>query len=385
MKKLAAVIALALALTLSTGVYAAGKGGLVVLGDSISTGYGLQGGLYECDSYGNLLAAYLGYSNEDGTYVDAADNGDTSRDMLEVIETMTDKISAASVIAFSIGGNDVLMPMLLAVIDTTGIPESAGLQGAVAVLTNKSGVVDIEAVYASVAERLSDETLLAEFDEKIANYKSNYEAIAKRLRELNPDALIVAQTLFDPTDGFDALKPASAFIGRVLGGMNAVTSEVSAAHDIAVADVGADFADRGVELTNISSFDIHPSAEGHRHIFELIKKIADDAGVAAADETDAAEAVDAPAAAVIGSDAPATAGEKADAASQSADVSAQPDNASANEPAPTDDKNDDETTSVDDASADDTKPYAAVIAVCAAAAAAVAILIPILINKKRGR
>ncbi|MBO7375702.1 MAG: hypothetical protein J6V01_01260, partial [Clostridia bacterium] len=84
---------------------------LLVLGDSISTGYGLPdystADPYLCQSYGNRLAEAIGLKSRQ-TYITRAVNGDRSADLLALLPTIKNDVSASDLIVISIGGNDLL-------------------------------------------------------------------------------------------------------------------------------------------------------------------------------------------------------------------------------------------------------------------------------------
>ena len=95
-----------------------GKKSLLILGDSISTGYGLEGYPDSDDipSYGNLFAEYLG-AQKNESYFNRALDGETSSGLLWRINN-SDKglYSDFDAIVISSGGNDLLDSLLPSVI-----------------------------------------------------------------------------------------------------------------------------------------------------------------------------------------------------------------------------------------------------------------------------
>ena len=85
---------------------------MLVLGDSITTGYGLAnyepgGDPYLCESYANIIAASLGLKGG-STYINKAVNGDTTGDLAALLPTIKEEVGTAELIIISIGGNDLL-------------------------------------------------------------------------------------------------------------------------------------------------------------------------------------------------------------------------------------------------------------------------------------
>ena len=85
---------------------------MLVLGDSITTGYGLAnyepgGDPYLCESYANIIASSLGLKGG-STYINKAVNGDTTGDLAVLLPTVQEEVSFAKLIIISIGGNDLL-------------------------------------------------------------------------------------------------------------------------------------------------------------------------------------------------------------------------------------------------------------------------------------
>lgn len=85
---------------------------MLVVGDSISTGYGLEnytpgGSPYECRSYCNILAESLELKGGE-SYINRAVNGYTSSDLLALIPSLKEQVAKSDLVVISIGGNDLL-------------------------------------------------------------------------------------------------------------------------------------------------------------------------------------------------------------------------------------------------------------------------------------
>ena len=93
---------------------AAAKSGMVILGDSIATGYTRQGDV--AHNYGEICGDYLGCKVSNYAVV-----GDTTDDMLALIDKMSAEqkknISDAEYVVISIGGNDIMQYIAKGLID----------------------------------------------------------------------------------------------------------------------------------------------------------------------------------------------------------------------------------------------------------------------------
>lgn len=163
MKKLFCIV-LSLVLCLSLCVFAFasdnGEKRYVVLGDSIAQGFGV----YNRDkaSYARIVADTIGYA-----YSNFGVNGLRSWDLVELLgdEEVSTSIAQSDLISLSIGGNDYLQQDL-----------------------------------PKIAFRLmqGDEKILNDIE---ANYIEYFARIIDIIRSLNPDAVLLVQTLYNPMTG----------------------------------------------------------------------------------------------------------------------------------------------------------------------------------------
>ena len=81
---------------------------MLALGDSITTGYGLDGEApYDCESYANIVAQSLGLDAR-SSYVNRAVDGATSKDLLNILPDLENYLGYSDLIVVTIGGNDLL-------------------------------------------------------------------------------------------------------------------------------------------------------------------------------------------------------------------------------------------------------------------------------------
>ena len=260
MKKIICAV-LALIITIaaaSVAVCAADKPEkLLLLGDSITYGYGLEGDRDTCASYGNKLRDYLGISS--ANFKNAAVNGDTSADLLALLPSLEQDIKDADMIVITIGGNDLL-----------GLIWEAGA----AVLG------DAFSSYASLLDILADPTKLIKLAEQlttekissaIVNYTTNLAAIMSYIRSNNANARVLLLAQYDPMSGVEGLEPISTLANTAINMLNAVMKAQAATGACTYIDVYTPFVGMAVGWTNIMMADIHPNYLGHDKIFNIIK------------------------------------------------------------------------------------------------------------------
>lgn len=241
--------------TVST-VSAAPAENVTILGDSIATGYGLEGysagdPLLAEESFGSLLSRRFG-----GEYTNRAVDGSTTADLLAALENGEHTISGGTVIV-SIGGNDLLQPMLSAL-------QSAVLSDPAAIQAMLSG--EAEPDMAQLTERYSDRIIEEIGGLDLRQSILNIEKIAQIINGA-ADCRLYMLTVYNPFEGIAGLEKLSDFAEQKLCELN---SGIKSLDGVTVVDVNEAFRGRAAELTNILSADVHPNAAGHKVIFELI-------------------------------------------------------------------------------------------------------------------
>lgn len=196
----------------------------VVLGDSIAYGSGLKNSQEAC--YGKIVADTNGYD-----YVNHAVPGHTSTDLISLLdnETVISDIIKADIISISAGGNDFLK-------------------------NNPSDLIFDAA--------LEDD--YSGFGEISQMFYENFSQIIDKINLLNPDAVIIMQTLYNPQSGDLGI--------LYQHGVDEINSKIylyaeNNPGEIYVADVASAFGD---DLKNIAKDGIHPSAKGNVIIAETI-------------------------------------------------------------------------------------------------------------------
>lgn len=241
---------------------------LLILGDSISSGYGLENYSPEdkskAASYGNLLAESYGISDH---YTNLAVDGMTSGGLLELLESgaADDVLSTTPVIVMSIGGNDMLGELLSFIQNDLDIT--------------------VMSSQAAIAEAFQDTKIIAKFQGVLTNIAKNLEqfdgniiAITDYIHAKNSNALIFVQTLYNPFEEFNSIPLINtAASGNIstLNGKIQKNAEQDAKTRYYLIDTAAAFTGQNTALTNIQEGDIHPNAAGHLLISQLAKQAID--------------------------------------------------------------------------------------------------------------
>ena len=227
------VLALVCALT-ATAVRAASFGPgtkFVVLGDSISAG---EGATEPAKAYARLIADAKGFE-----LANYAVGGATSDDLLRLLEERPDAVQDirdADIINLSIGGNDLLTANVITLV--------------------------LRLLF------LGDENAA---DEYIASFAENFAVIIPKIKALNPDALLIVQTLYNSMEGVPLV--GGAYEAAIVK-LNQVYWDYLDANPGAyeLADVYAAFKGReGLVFRDR----IHPSDAGHAMIDRVLTAMID--------------------------------------------------------------------------------------------------------------
>ncbi|MCL2097023.1 MAG: GDSL-type esterase/lipase family protein [Oscillospiraceae bacterium] len=238
----------------------AAAGNLLIIGDSIASGYGLENP--GKDGYGALLAEAFGLTGT--AYVNLSADG---LDSAGLAAALKDPVSAEfpgsfDCVVISIGGNDILSPFFEISKEALGLPAGAAnleLQSAVASNQNAALLVG-----AALMRNQAD--LLA----SAGNFGGNLTEIIALVKAANPNAEIYVQTIYNPFDGVPGMETLSMLTEGVISQMNAAITGGAAAGDYTAVDIYSAFKNGALVYTNMAEFDIHPSSAGHALIFKEI-------------------------------------------------------------------------------------------------------------------
>jgi lysophospholipase L1-like esterase len=264
MKKKLLCVIMAAALLLGTtalnvSAQTIGPYSLLILGDSISTGYGLSGYPASAKSYGNQLASAFDLTGS--AYTNLAVDGATSGDLLAALPNSAAFVAKANTIVISIGGNDVLTPFIMDIKTSLGLPRTATnaqLQAALA-----ANPVTL----AQIGSALDDPAIRAQFTAAAQSFGTNYASVIDGIRQANPTAKLYVQTVYNPFSGVPGYEALSIPAESIIGQMNNIITAGAAKANYTVLDIHAAFQGKAARLTNIAALDIHPNEAGHTAIF----------------------------------------------------------------------------------------------------------------------
>lgn len=254
---------------------------ITIFGDSISTGYGLEGYDHDSPQHGynekNYLVMNYGKILKDkyslSEYYNLASDGLTSTELLEMLKTgdYDEKLKSSDYIIISIGGNDILQFFYKA------IGEATGLGGNYTFNDIKNINFKDKAVYKNIISYLTSDELSKSKESTNINFKANFLSTNEYILKQNPKARIIYQTVFNPLSNATnieyidiAVESLLADINKTIRENNVGTRDGKSEQIYYYVDVYNAFNKDATNYTNISKYDIHPNAKGHKLISELI-------------------------------------------------------------------------------------------------------------------
>lgn len=241
---------------------------MLFLGDSIATGYGLDGyngGKENCESYANMLADK--YANQlkgkcKTSMKNSAIDGQTSGELLSGLHNgiYDEDLRNSDAIIISIGGNDLLTVLWDFVSDNFNINFNDSD------IENQENNLNFTQIIQSIT------SLGSKIDSNLKSFDSNLAQIAKYIKNKS-DGIIIIQTLYNPFDQFGQ-EQVKEFISHKIKALNSSieTHKNDAEAEYIVDDVYSEFYGKGNELTRINSMDIHPNQQGHKVIAQCVDK-----------------------------------------------------------------------------------------------------------------
>ena len=255
------ILAAVMATGMTCTAFAAGPTRILALGDSITTGYGLNNPENEC--FTALLGEGYSINNK-------AVNGNTVTGIANQLKTgaiTQQEIAAADAITITIGGND-----LLALLHAKAAAYNTGNKNLeLALLTSAPALLD----------KNSPDYLInsPEFTAAVSLYQQTLTGVTAALRQINPDVKIIVATQYNPymeckgvtlqgvsltplyagvEDGVNRLNTA-ILAGAETGGYR--VADVKTAFD-AAHSAGNDLSNANPDMAALD-LDFHPTAAGH--------------------------------------------------------------------------------------------------------------------------
>ncbi len=246
---------------------------IVALGDSITTGYSLDNSLK--GSYADMVSCY--YNAE---LTNLAQDGFTSADLLAQLSdpSVQAAVAEADIVLVTVGGNDVLQPVLKNEIVDSSQYETMG-----ALINSLSGDVDLRTqmnVYLSKT-----------MPPAIKTFRENVVQIADKLKA-STGGTIVFQTVYNPMDvdaddtplaSSGSMELLRSYVTKFLEGVpdntiyvegQCVNGAIRDLSGVTVVDSYETLFDHGYYYTRINDVDVHPNNAGHLAIAEsIIRKL----------------------------------------------------------------------------------------------------------------
>lgn len=224
---------------------------ITVLGDSISTGYGLE---EESLAYCEYLQQYF-----DAELDNFAKDGRQTSELIDQIENdkeVRSSLENADLVCVTIGGNDVMH-----IFEDALYSWNSGSMGT----AQGQSFFSQEFVQSFIMQYASA------FGPAAASAGENIGIIRDKINEINPEASVVMQTIYNPFETDDEnlnsiMKPMKTFTSLYLGVINNAVRRQPAV----IADIHKKLDEKSWLYTNIKNFDIHPNFLGHMLIAEEI-------------------------------------------------------------------------------------------------------------------
>ena len=273
MKKLITTITALAAAAGITGMTALTAGAesqeLVVLGDSITSGYGLPGyvsgdNYSAADSFANQLAgSFAGCEN-------FAVDGRTSGELLTALDDpdISAALAGADVVLISIGGNDFLQPMISAAMELLTENEDL-IQSFQDGMTSGGTSIDADN-YLDIMRDFTEAMTKVADSVDTSETGQNLRGILAGVNAANPDCQTIVLTVYNPFEGVSGMELFDVTAREKLAELNAEITAAAAEYGAETADVYTAFKGHAVEYTNISTMDIHPNKDGHAVIHSLL-------------------------------------------------------------------------------------------------------------------
>jgi len=233
-------------MSFSTGYAAENKDSVLILGDSIGSGYKASQG------FGSIVADYLS-----ADYNNLARNGTKTSDLLDSVKNNSetrDSVKKSNRIFISIGGNDYLS-ILNSVINEYK-SEGDSLQD----IKDKMMADSLNVI--SKLSVLSDVTVPA---------TANINNTISQIKTINPDCEITVLALYNPFDGISisdqSLNMINSFAAPII---NTFNNKLKLMNGIKIAPVYEYFKGNIYAYTNMKDSDVHPNDAGHIKIAAAI-------------------------------------------------------------------------------------------------------------------
>ncbi|MCD7776028.1 MAG: S-layer homology domain-containing protein [Firmicutes bacterium] len=249
----------------------------LALGDSITTGYGLDDA--EREGFVALLANAI---SADSTY-NAGVNGLTSSALLEALTDTAGEnyavymaaVSTADVITITIGGNDLLAVFYnyVAALYSTFTGTAVTADDVPSLIASLSGNPMTASTVLSLLNNADYSALTATLTAAVTETVTNINTIVSTIKAANADAIVLVANQYNPYKWLTGCDNIVALFETAVTGYNTALAQYNVA-GYTVVDVYSAFDESVETLTNAEldlttysiDFDIHPNAAGHTAI-----------------------------------------------------------------------------------------------------------------------
>ncbi len=232
---------------------------MLFLGDSIASGYGLNGYSDEdksnCNSYANILhESYAGYEFGN-TMINKSVPGATSKDLLELVDSgaLDEDLRNSDAVVVSIGGNDMLGTITSALSSLGYNYETSSFD------LDDASIVSAGLKIIGLENSIND--AIVEFEKNLGMITSSITSRTK--------GTVYIQTVYDPFQFFSSFDVVTTFTAKEVEKLNFAIFR-NAGTRYKVVDIQSEFKGREGELTMISKLDIHPNEQGHMIIAQAL-------------------------------------------------------------------------------------------------------------------
>ena len=267
---------------------------LLVFGDSIPAGYALDGYSKQDpfaaeDCFINLLCAEYGLK-PGSTCKNYSRSGLPTDKILEKIKaTDKDTVKNADIILISAGANDIMDIVEQTVLSEFGKEteyfESRGIRidssdlvsyekSIISVITNPDTKDGMERIYTACTDDKAKRT----YTDTVLKAENNVKEMISYIRETGSNAEIVFLVPYNPTEiikNNPLIDTIKELLFSYRDKLTALCESSEYGYSANALDLLGEFEGKALELTNISSLDIHPNKKGHQKIAELSSSLID--------------------------------------------------------------------------------------------------------------
>lgn len=251
-------------------VFAAGGEARVytVLGDSIAAGYRLgdytKDGVTPPSSYAALFAKKAGATKVNNLAKTGSDTDDTLKFLSQA--AYINAVKEADIITLSMGSNDILGPggkMICASLGISALDRAGEVVNA----------LNVQSKLKALDEYINKPEQVKTFNDAIAKFKVNWVKLIDRLRELNPDAVIIVNNFYNPYRAM--VIPDVTTLGITVQGyldtMNSyIKDHAYNGQKYVIADVESVSGHTNVTILPSFDLDPHPDKAGHAIIADAV-------------------------------------------------------------------------------------------------------------------